>query len=83
LGVLGVISHFCMILAFTAAPASVAAPFAYVGLIWSALVGLFVFGEVPTTATIAGAIVIAGSGLYILRRERVRGVETTPPRDAP
>jgi len=83
LGVLGVISHFCMILAFTAAPASVAAPFAYVGLIWSALVGLFVFGEVPTTATIAGAIVIAGSGLYILSRERVRGVETTTPRDAP
>jgi len=83
LGLLGVVSHFCMILAFTAAPASVAAPFAYVGLIWSALVGLFVFGEIPTSATIAGAIVIAGSGLYILHREQARGVKTTPPRAAP
>lgn len=82
-GLLGVVSHFCMILAFTAAPASVAAPFAYAGLIWSALVGLFVFDEIPTHATIVGAIVIACSGLHILRRERKRGVEATPPRDSP
>lgn len=74
LGVLGVVSHFCMILAFTAAPASVAAPFSYVGLIWSALAGLMVFGETPTVATLLGAAVIAGSGLYILHRERERGV---------
>ncbi|HYG91100.1 MAG TPA: DMT family transporter [Azospirillum sp.] len=72
LGSLGAISHFCLIRAYTAAPAATVAPLGYSTLVWAALYGLVVFGEVPSAFTIAGAAVIVASGLYILYREQVR-----------
>jgi drug/metabolite transporter (DMT)-like permease len=72
LGALGACSHFCMIRAYTAAPAATVAPFGYTTLVWAALFGVLVFGEVPSAATIAGAVVIVGSGVYILYREQRR-----------
>lgn len=50
----------------------VVAPFRYSLLIWSGLAGYFFFGEVSDVYAIAGAVIIAGSGLYTLHRERVR-----------
>jgi hypothetical protein len=47
------------------------APFTYTNLIWAASYGLLIFGEWPDFWTIAGAVVIAGSGLYIYHREQV------------
>jgi drug/metabolite transporter (DMT)-like permease len=73
LGALGVSSHYCMILAFTAAPASVVAPFGYAGLVWTAVAGVIVFAEIPSLSTVAGGAIIAGSGLYIFYREKKRG----------
>ncbi len=52
--------------------ASVVAPFRYSLLIWSALAGYFVFGEVSDPLSIAGSLLIVASGLYMLHRERVR-----------
>lgn len=72
LGILGVTSHYCMILAYTAAPASVIAPFSYIQLVWSALAGLAAFGEIPSPSTVAGGLMIAASGLYIFFREQKR-----------
>ncbi len=72
LGGLGACSHFCMIRAFTAAPAATVAPFGYTTLVWATLFGVLVFGEVPAATTIAGAVVIVGSGIYILYREQIR-----------
>lgn len=72
LGLIGAVSHFTLIKAFTAAPAATVAPFGYSALIWATLFGLVVFGDFPDHWTIAGALVIAGSGLYILHREHVR-----------
>lgn len=76
LGTLGAASHYCMILSYTAAPASVVAPFAYLTLVWATVLGIVVFGEVPSLSTIAGSLLIAGSGLYIFYREQVRGVRS-------
>ena len=50
----------------------VVAPFRYSLLIWSGLAGYFFFGEVSDVYALAGAVIIAGSGLYTLHRERVR-----------
>ncbi|WP_448188642.1 DMT family transporter [Azospirillum sp. sgz301742] len=72
LGALGAGSHFCMIRAYTAAPAATVAPFGYTTLVWATLIGVLVFGEVPSAATLAGAVVIVGSGIYILYREQRR-----------
>lgn len=72
LGLVGGISHFTLIKAFTEAPAATVAPFGYTALIWATLGGLVFFGDFPDGWTIAGAVVIAGSGLYVLHREHVR-----------
>lgn len=72
LGLIGAVSHFTLIKAFTAAPAATVAPFGYSALIWATLFGLVVFGDFPDHWTIAGALVVACSGLYILHREHMR-----------
>ena len=57
------------------------ASFNYAILIWSVIFGCFVFGDLPDLWTVAGGAIIAGSGLYILRRERLakRGPPASPP----
>ncbi len=70
LGVLGVASHFCLIRAFTAAPANIVAPFGYTALVWSSLFGFLIFSEIPGPRTIIGATLIVGAGLFIFLRGR-------------
>lgn len=70
LGVLGVASHFCLIRAFTAAPANIIAPFGYTALVWSSLFGFLIFSEIPGPRTVLGAALIVGAGLFIFLRRR-------------
>ncbi len=58
-----------MILAFRYAEAAAVAPFKYVSVVWGALLGYAVWGDVPDIWAISGAALIVVSGLYILRRE--------------
>ncbi|MFN6979813.1 MAG: DMT family transporter [Gemmobacter sp.] len=46
------------------------APFRYTGLLWALILGLAVFGEWPDGVTLAGACIVAASGLYTLYREQ-------------
>src|ERR1700737_1528487 len=55
------------------APASVVVPYQYSMIIWAVLFGYVVFGAVPSIATILGASIIIGAGLYIFLRERDLG----------
>jgi drug/metabolite transporter (DMT)-like permease len=71
-GIIGGVGQYCMILALSVASASVLAPIGYIGLPIGAFWGLVVFGEVPDAWTVAGALVIVGSGLYVWWRERRR-----------
>lgn len=68
-GFLGCFSHFCLIRAFRAAPASLVVPFSYTSLIWAILLGFVFFNDLPTLTTLAGATLIISSGLYIFYRE--------------
>ncbi len=70
LGFWGGLGHWLLILAHRHAPASVLAPFIYLGLIWMSAGGYLVFGDVPTLWTLSGAAVVILSGLYLLARER-------------
>jgi len=70
LGFWGGLGHWLLILAHRGAPASVLAPFIYLGLIWMSVAGYLVFGQVPTLWTLSGAAVVILSGLYLLARER-------------
>ncbi len=65
LGVLGVASHFCVIRAFSAAPANVIAPFGYSALLWATFFSLLLFAEIPGLRTIIGAALIVAAGLSI------------------
>jgi drug/metabolite transporter (DMT)-like permease len=71
-GLCGAVGHYCMIKAFAAAPAAAVAPISYVGLIWSTFYGVVLFGDLPDQWTVAGALIIVGSGLYIFYREQQR-----------
>ena len=73
LGLFGGLGHFALINALRAAPAATVAPFGYVNLLWAMLFGYAIFGDLPDSWTLAGAAIVAGSGLYIVRRERLRG----------
>ena len=70
LGLFGGLGHFLLILGHTMAPASLLAPFYYTQLAFSVGVGYAVFGDVPDEFTIAGALIVLASGLYLIYRER-------------
>jgi len=56
--------------AYSAAPASLVAPFEYIALPISVMWGFVIWRELPTWTTWAGAALTLASGLYILYRER-------------
>jgi drug/metabolite transporter (DMT)-like permease len=63
----------------TLAPPSAVVPFNYLSLVWATLLGLAVWGDVPTPHLLLGAAVVVGSGLYILWRETIRRKRPLPP----
>lgn len=73
MGVWAAIGHYLFIIAHRYAPAAVIAPFVYIALISHSGAGYLVFGHVPDAWTLAGAVIVIGSGLYIIHRERVLG----------
>jgi drug/metabolite transporter (DMT)-like permease len=72
-GCISVAALFCVNRSLKLAPASVVVPYQYSMIVWAVTFGYVVFGEVPSMATIAGAAIIIGAGLYIFLRERDLG----------
>lgn len=48
---------------------SFVAPFRYTGLIWALVLGWLVFGDWPAPLTLLGAVIVVGSGVFMLYRE--------------
>ena len=72
-GLLNAGAHFLMIEAYRRGQAATIAPFKYSGLVWGILFGYLIWKHVPDLWMIGGAILVAGSGLHILRREAGAG----------
>jgi drug/metabolite transporter (DMT)-like permease len=72
LGAIGAVGQFLVILAFRSTEASRLAPLSYIGLLFAAIYGYVFFSDTPDRWTVAGALIIVGSGVYIWRRERLR-----------
>lgn len=72
IGVAASAGQSMVVLGYRHAPASLLAPFSYLQLVWSTLLGMLVFAAWPSLATIAGAAIIAASGLYAANEERKR-----------
>jgi len=62
-------AHFLMIEALRLGEAATIVPFKYSGLLWGLLLGFLVWRHVPDAWMLAGATLVALSGLYILRLE--------------
>jgi drug/metabolite transporter (DMT)-like permease len=69
LGLLGGVGHYMVARAFGSAPASLVSPFHYVQLVWAAVAGYLLFGDVPGPLTWLGAALIIASGLSMAWRE--------------
>jgi drug/metabolite transporter (DMT)-like permease len=70
LGVFGAVGHYFLAAAHRYARASVLAPFQYQQVVYMALFGFLVFGDVPAPAVWVGALIVIASGLYLFYRER-------------
>jgi drug/metabolite transporter (DMT)-like permease len=72
IGVTSGIGHFSTIKSLEMAPASLVAPFAYVQLLWVAILGALVFGDFPDALTLAGIAVVVAGGLLVAASRRRR-----------
>ena len=69
----GVIAQFSVTKAYAVASPSLVAPFEYTALIWAALLGYWLWSDVPSLQAVAGAALIIGSGVYVIHREAMTG----------
>jgi len=67
---MGAVAHYALIKALDYAEAGSVQPYAYTLLVWVALLGFLVFGDVPDGWTILGAAIVVASGLYTWRHDR-------------
>lgn len=71
-GVLGVGGHYCQTRGLAIADASPTQSIKFLDLIWAAMFGWLVFGDLPTRTTLIGGAIISVSTIWIAQRESRR-----------
>ncbi|MFQ0813711.1 hypothetical protein AVM02_00200 [Brucella anthropi] len=69
--VLLLVGYHFIILAMREGEVSFVSPFRYSSLLWAIGLSTLIFGEAPDIYTIAGSILVVGSGVYMVYRENV------------
>lgn len=69
----GALGHWLLIRCYEVAEASAVQPFAYLQMVFAAMVGILVFGEVLQINVVIGALIVVAAGLFTLWRERQQG----------
>jgi drug/metabolite transporter (DMT)-like permease len=77
-GLLGAVAAIMLMYAANHAPAAVIGPTQYSQMIWAVLFGYLIFGDHVDLPMLVGIVLIVGSGLLTLARERVRNVALPP-----
>jgi len=72
-GSLGGFGWMCMAQAYKLAPAATIAPFHYSQIISGAFFGYLIWHDIPSFHLLCGALIIIGSGLYIVTHARKAG----------
>lgn len=78
MGVLGTVTQATYIKGMSEGDAAVMAPVDYTRLVFAIIFGFVLFGDVPNALTMAGAVIIIASTLYITIRESRLGVSRPP-----
>lgn len=73
IGLCGSLAQVSLSQAFKETDPTALMPFDFLKLIWTALIGMLVFSEIPDIYTWIGGAVIFSSGLLIAYREKTRG----------
>jgi drug/metabolite transporter (DMT)-like permease len=71
-GIIVTIGNLLIVIAYRDAEVAVVAPFRYSSILTALLLGYAVFGNLPDRISVAGIILIMGSGVYTVHREQVR-----------
>jgi drug/metabolite transporter (DMT)-like permease len=80
IGVLGTIAQLALSQALKETEPTAVLPFDFLKLVWAALLGMWVFGELPDIYTWIGAAVVFASGFFIAYREhQERGASRNQP----
>jgi len=66
-GLCGSVAQLAQIHALRLAPMAIVSPIGYSQILWAIGIGYFAFGEVPGWLTLAGAVIVAASGIVLIR----------------
>lgn len=79
-GVFGGLGQILLTQSYRYAETSIIAPFEYTSVIFSLLIGIWLFSEVPSWSTMIGSAIVIGSGIFIIFRERSLGLKRSAER---
>ncbi|MGF1475699.1 MAG: DMT family transporter [Geminicoccaceae bacterium] len=74
IGIFGGFGQILMTNAYRLGQANLLAPFDYTAMVFAVLIGLVIFGEMPTVTVLAGSAIVIAAGLFIFERERRLGL---------
>ncbi|WP_108395560.1 DMT family transporter [Devosia submarina] len=81
-GFAGGVGQLLLTSCYRYADMSVIAPFEYVSLILTIIIGFVVFSDIPTPTMLIGALIIVASGIAVILREHYLGLDRVKAREA-
>ncbi len=69
IGIMMTLAHYSLIIALARSPASKIQPFHFTLIFWAIIFGYIFYNDIPDLPTIFGAIVIASSGVFIIKNQ--------------
>jgi drug/metabolite transporter (DMT)-like permease len=78
IGIAGTLGQLWITEAFSCAPPSVVGPFEYTAILWAFAIDRVVWSTSPALMLVIGALVVIGSGIFIIEDERRMSVDTPP-----
>ncbi|WIY53416.1 DMT family transporter [Devosia sp. YIM 151766] len=81
-GIVGGIGQLLLTSCYRYADMSVIAPFEYVSLILTIIIGFFIFADIPTLPMLVGSVIIVASGIAVILRERQLGLDRSRDKEA-
>lgn len=64
------VGYYCSVATMRIGEVAVVSPFRYSIMLWAMMLGWLIFGDIPDSWTIIGMMIIVGSGIFTMWRER-------------